>query len=447
MTPTSINNFAPEIFSANSAFTDQLSIGGVSASNLVKEFGSPLFVVDEGDFGSRATSFKASLEKNFESHAGTVYYASKAFLNKEIARWIDKAGLGIDVASGGELAVVLSVGFPADRIGMHGNNKSEDEITAAISAGVGTIVIDSAFEIERVARIAASLKKIQKVYIRVTPGVEAHTHEAISTAHEDVKFGFSLASGSAWKAIEEVQSHPSLNLAGLHAHVGSQVFDEEGFGLAAERLIELLAKFNAHFATQLPHLDLGGGYGVAYLPGEESLNVDGILSKLSTIVKAECEKVGVRVPTISIEPGRAIAAPTTTTLYTVGTTKNIELDGGNSRRYIAVDGGFTDNLRPALYGAKYHAILANRISTAKSILSRVVGKHCESGDILIRDIDLAEDIVPGDILAVPVTGAYGRSMGNNYNHLTRPAVVAVKDGKARVIVRRETIEDLLALDI
>lgn len=441
------NGFASEIFSANSTFTDELSIGGVTASNLVKEFGSPLFVVDEGDFVSRATSFKASLEKNFESHAGTVYYASKAFLNKEIARWIDKAGLGIDVASGGELAVVLSVGFPADRIGMHGNNKSEEEITTAITAGVGTIVIDSAFEIERVARIAASLKKIQKVYIRVTPGVEAHTHEAISTAHEDVKFGFSLSSGAAWKAIEDVQSHPSLNLAGLHAHVGSQVFDEEGFGLAAERLIGLLAKFSAHFDTQLPHLDLGGGYGVAYLPGEESLNVDAILSKLAAIVKSECQKVGIRVPSVSIEPGRAIAAPTTTTLYTVGTTKNIELDGGNSRRYIAVDGGFTDNLRPALYGAKYHAILANRISNAKSILSRIVGKHCESGDILIRDIDLAEDIVPGDILAVPVTGAYGRSMGNNYNHLTRPAVVAVRDGKVRVIVRRETIEDLLSLDI
>ena len=452
MTPThsashSAHGFAPEIFSSYSAFESELSIAGVSASELVQNFGSPLFVVDEDDFRSRATAFKNSLDKHFGTHAGRVYYASKAFLNKEIARWIDDLGIGIDVASGGELAVALSVNFPAERIQVHGNNKSEAEIEKAINAGVGAIVIDSFHEIERVARIAATHHRIQPVFIRVTAGIEAHTHEFIATAHEDVKFGFSLASGSAWKAIEVIESLSSLKLVGLHSHIGSQIFDAQGFAVAAERMIGLLAKFHEHFDDQLPELDLGGGYGVAYLPGEEAVDPDSIMAELAAVVMAECAKAGIRTPRISIEPGRAIAAPTTTTLYTVGTTKNIELDGGNTRRYIAVDGGFTDNMRPALYDAKYHAIIANRISSAHPVLSRIVGKHCESGDIIIRDIDLPEDLHPGDLIAVPVTGAYGRQMASNYNHLTRPAVVAVKDGKARVIVRRETEADLLALDI
>ena len=440
-------SFNPEIFSAGSSFGSELSIGGVSASNLAKEFGTPLFVVDEDDFKARAMSFKSALDKHFGSHAGRVYYASKAFLNKEIARWIDGTGIGIDVASGGELAVALAVNFPVDRIQVHGNNKSEAEIEKAVVAGVGAIVIDSMQEIERVARIAATHKKIQKVFIRVTAGIEAHTHEFIATAHEDVKFGFSLASGAAWRGIEEIETLKSLKLIGLHSHIGSQIFDAQGFAVAAERLISLLAKFHEHYADQLAELDLGGGFGVAYLPGEESVNADSVLAELAKTVIAECAKAGINVPHISIEPGRAIAAPTTTTLYTVGTTKNIELDGGNTRRYIAVDGGFIDNMRPALYDAKYHAILANRVSSSHDVTSRIVGKHCESGDVIIRDINLPEDIHPGDLIAVPVTGAYGRQMGSNYNHLTRPAVVAVKDGKARVIVRRESEADLLALDI
>ena len=419
--------FAPEIFSENSKFDSHLSIAGVSAEALIQEFGSPLFVVDESDFKARALTFKTALDKHFGNQAGSVYYASKAFLNKEIARWIESVGIGIDVASGGELAVALAVNFPPERIQVHGNNKSEAEIEKAIVAGVGAIVIDSFHEIERVARIAAAHEKIQNVFIRVTPGIEAHTHEFIATAHEDVKFGFSLASGSAWKAIEEIEALKSLKLVGLHSHIGSQIFDALGFGVAAERVISLLAKFRDHYSDELPELDLGGGYGVAYLPGEESVNIDSVLAQLSSIVIRECASVGIRVPRISIEPGRAIAADT--------------------RRYIAVDGGFTDNMRPALYDAKYHAILANRLSSSHDVLSRIVGKHCESGDIIIRDIQLPQDIVPGDILAVPVTGAYGRQMASNYNHLTRPAVIAVIDGKARLIVRRETEADLLALDI
>ena len=435
------------IYSRNTKIENGLSIAGVSAKTLAQEYGTPLFVIDEDDFRFRAQSFKNALEKHFGSHAGTVYYASKAFLNKEIARWVESEGLGIDVATGGELASVLASGFPAERITMHGNNKSEEEITSAIKAGVGIIALDSHVEIERVARIASNAKKIQNVIIRVTPGVEAHTHEFIATAHEDQKFGFSLATGAAWRAIEEVQVHTSLNLIGLHAHIGSQIFSAAGYELAAERLLGLMATFRDHYDTQLQHLDIGGGFGVAYLPEEQSVDIDSIFAKLAPRIESIANKLQLHIPKISIEPGRAIAAPTTTTLYTVGTTKNIELDGGDSRRYIAVDGGFIDNLRPALYGAKYHCVLANRTSTSHAIASRVVGKHCESGDILIRDINLPEDVAPGDLLAVPVTGAYGRMMANNYNHLTRPAVVAVKDGKASLIVRRESIDDILALEL
>jgi len=434
-------------YSGNAAFDGELSIAGVSAQSLAQEFGTPLFVIDEADFIERASAWKVALEKNFGENAGTVYYAGKAFLNKEVARWVANLGIGLDVCSAGELAVATSVDFPTARIEMHGNNKSEAEIESAISSGVGTIVMDSFHEIERVARIAARLGKIQKVYLRMTAGVEAHTHEFISTAHEDQKFGFSIASGAAWKAIEETLTHKSLNLAGIHSHIGSQIFINDGFEVAATRLIELLAKYHEHFDLQLPELDLGGGYGIAYLPGETGLLPDEVLGAIATVVKSECEKHGLRVPKISIEPGRHIVGPTTTTIYEVGTTKNVELEGGLTRRYISIDGGMSDNIRPSLYGAKYTALLANRLSTAATVDSRIVGKHCETGDIVILEIDLPGDIAPGDLIAVPATGAYGRSMASNYNHIPRPAVVAVRAGVARLLTRRESISDLLALDI
>ncbi len=436
-----------EPYSGNSSFDHELVIGGVSARALAQEFGTPLFVIDEADFFDRAVAWKSALEHHFGDTAGTVYYAGKSFLNKEVARWVHTVGIGLDVCSGGELAVATSIGFPMDRVELHGNNKSEDEIRAAITAGVGIIVMDSFHEIERVARIAAELKKIQRVYLRLTPGVEAHTHEFISTAHEDQKFGFSIASGAAWRAIEKSLEHSSLSLVGLHSHIGSQIFNNEGFEIAATRLIELLAKYRDHFDRQLPELDLGGGYGIAYLPGESSLVASDVLGAIATVVKSECEKHGLTVPKISIEPGRHIVGPTTTTLYEVGTTKSVELDGGDSRRYISIDGGMSDNIRPSLYGAQYTALIANRLSTADLVSSRIVGKHCETGDIVIREIDLPEDVAPGDLLAVPATGAYGRSMASNYNHMPRPAVVAVRGGKARLITRRESINDLLALDI
>jgi len=440
--------FDPAVFSRHSRFdVDHLSIATIPASDLVAEFGTPLFVVDEADFRSRAAQWKSALEEAFGVSAGSVYYAAKSFISKEVARWVEQVGVGLDVCTGGELAVAQASGFPANRVELHGNNKSEDEIREAISYGVHTIVIDSFFEIERVARIASELNVLQRVYIRVTPGVEAHTHEFISTAHEDVKFGFSLASGAAWDAISAIRVEKSLKLVGLHSHIGSQIFESEGFAAAAAKLITLLARFKETYGDQLPELDLGGGYGIAYLPGEVTLDPSSVLNELAEIVKRECAAAQIAVPIISIEPGRAIVGPTTTTLYTVGTTKDVELDGGQSRRYIAVDGGMSDNIRPALYGAEYIAILANRLPLGPTQVSRVVGKHCESGDIIIRDIELSADIQPGDILAVPATGAYGYSMASNYNHVPRPAVIAVIDGKARLIVRRESIADLLALEI
>lgn len=440
--------FDPAIFSMNSAFElDHLTIGGVSATDLAQEFGTPLFVVDEADFLFRATAWKSALESAFGESAGTVFYAAKSFIAKEIARWVEGVGIGLDVCTGGELAIAQAIGFPGSRIELHGNNKSEQEIATAIEYGVHTIVIDSFFEIERVARLAQEANKVQRVYIRVTPGVEAHTHEFISTAHEDVKFGFSLSSGAAWDAIAEISNQPSLTLMGLHSHIGSQIFNSEGFAAAAKKLISLLARYRDSYGRELPELDLGGGYGIAYVPGEETLRPLQVLTELAIVVKAECASVQITVPKISIEPGRAIVGPTTTTLYTVGTTKSVELDGGISRRYVSVDGGMSDNIRPALYGAEYLAIIANRLPLGPNCNSRIVGKHCESGDIVIRELQLSQDTQPGDLLAVPATGAYGRSMASNYNHLPRPAVVAVIDGKARIIVRRESIADLLALEL
>jgi len=440
--------FDAAVFSSNSSFElDHLTIGGVSASQLATEFGTPLYVIDEVDFLHRAESWRNALADSFGENAGTVYYAAKSFLNKEIARWVSAVGIGLDVCTGGELAVAKAVGFDGARMELHGNNKSEEEISDAVQYGVRTIVVDSFFEIERVGRIAAEFGKQQRVLIRVTPGVEAHTHEFISTAHEDVKFGFSLASGAAWDAIADIKARPSLDLVGLHSHIGSQIFEIEGFAAAAEKLISLLSKYRDYYGRELPELDLGGGYGIAYVPGEYTPDPYVVISELATVVRESCSRANIKMPRISIEPGRAIVGPTTTTLYTVGTTKNVELEDGSNRAYIAVDGGMSDNIRPALYGAEYLAIIANRLPLGPTKNSRIVGKHCESGDILIREIQMSSDIQPGDLIAIPATGAYGRSMASNYNHLTKPAVVAVRDGSARIITKRESIADILAMDI
>ena len=425
----------------------ELSIAGMTAQTLAKEFGTPTFFIDEADFRERALAWDKALKDAFGSHAGTVYYASKAFICTEVARWIKEIGIGIDVSTGGEMAVALAGSIDPAKIEVHGNNKSLGEIEKAISVGVESIVIDSLYEIERVADAAKKAGKVQRVLLRITPGIQAHTHESIATAHEDVKFGFSIASGAAWAAITAVRTHPSLELRGVHAHIGSQIFGYKSFEILSERLISLLAQYRDEFKSELPELDLGGGYGIAYLPGDETVDPVEAMNALAAAVTKNCATHKLQIPRVSIEPGRAIVGPTMFTLYEVGTVKDVTLENGTHRRYISVDGGMSDNIRPSLYGAEYTTILANRTSTAAHVSSRLVGKHCETGDIVIREIDLPDDIVPGDLLAVPATGAYGRSMASNYNHVPRPPVVAVKDGKARVIVRRETEADLLRLDI
>jgi diaminopimelate decarboxylase len=425
----------------------ELSISGISAKDLAQEFGTPTFFIDEADFRARALAWNSALKEAFGDKAGTVYYASKAFTCTEVARWIKDLGIGIDVSTGGEMAVALAAGIDPKSIEVHGNNKSIAEIEKAISVGVETIVIDYRYESDRVATAAAKVGKVQRVLLRLTPGIQAHTHESISTAHEDVKFGFSISSGAAWAAITSVHEHSSLELRGFHAHIGSQIFGFESFEILAERFVTFLAKYRDEFKKELPELDLGGGYGIAYVAGDVTVDPVEAMQVLANAVKTHCTAFNLQLPTVSIEPGRAIVGPTMFTLYEVGTVKDVTLENGTHRRYISVDGGMSDNIRPSLYGAEYTTILANRTSTAKNTSSRLVGKHCETGDIIIREIDLPEDIVPGDLLAVPATGAYGRSMASNYNHVPRPSVVAVKDGKARVIVRRESIDDLLALDI
>ena len=445
------SKYPTSLFSSNLTFVGEgenggvLSIAGCSGEKLVKEFGSPLFVIDQADFFLRAKSWRQVLDTSFGG--GQLYYAAKSFICVEIAKWLKELKLGLDVCSAGELAVALAADFPASDIEFHGNNKSEGEITTAIKAGVGTIVIDSFDELTRVAEIAKSLKKTQKVYLRLTPGVDAHTHEFISTAHEDVKFGFSIASGAANEAIEKCMEQSSLNLAGIHCHIGSQIFEVEGFKIAAQRLVAVLATFRDKYSKELAELNIGGGYGIAYTKDESGISPDVVIPAIASVIKDECAKAKLAVPRISIEPGRAIVGPTTTTLYLVGTTKSVKLDNGSERRYISVDGGMSENIRPALYGAVYSAFLANRSSTAELISSRVVGKHCETGDILISEINLPSDIKAGDLLAIPATGAYGRSMASNYNHISRPAVITVINGSARVILRRENEQDLLNLDV
>ena len=435
------------MWSSNVETGTQLSISSIPISQLAKEFGTPAFIMDENDFRTRAAAWNSALNDAFGSQAGSVYYAAKAFICVEVARWIKDIGIGIDVCTGGELAVALKGGIDPKKIEVHGNNKSVAEIEKAVAVGVGTIVIDSLIEIERVAAAAAAHGIVQKVLLRLTPGIEAHTHESIATAHEDVKFGFSIASGAAWKAITTVRATKSLQLAGFHAHIGSQILETEGFEISAQRLIALLAKYRDEYSEQLPELDLGGGYGIAYLPSDVALDPLEAMTTLAAVVKEKCATHNLAIPRISIEPGRAIVGPTMMTIYEVGTTKDVTLENGKNRRYISVDGGMSDNLRPALYEAEYTAVLANRTSNAGKISSRIVGKHCETGDIVIREIDLESDIAPGDLLATPATGAYGRSMATNYNHVPRPPVIAVKDGKARIILRRETEDDLLGLDI
>ena len=424
-----------------------LSLAGISAAQLAKDFGTPTFFLDEAAYRGRALAWHNGLQNEFGPHAGTIYYAAKSFICTAVAQWISEIGIGIDVCTGGELAVALAGGINPSKIEVHGNNKSVSEIERALSVGVKTIVMDSLFEIDRVAAAARKHGVRQGVMLRLTPGIEAHTHEKISTAHEDVKFGFSIASGAAWQAVQAVAEHPELELRGVHCHIGSQIFGVEAHEIATDRLLAFMGKYRDTYGTQLPELDLGGGFGIAYIDGEVTVEPADVLPAIGVAVRAACAKYSLDLPVISLEPGRNIVGPTMFTLYEVGTVKDVVLDDGAVRKYVSVDGGMSENARTALYDAEYTAVIAQRASNAPHVLSRLVGKHCETGDIIIANIQLPADIAPGDLIATPATGAYGRSMASNYNHVPRPPVVAVKDGKARVIVRRENEADLLALDV
>lgn len=420
-----------------------LSIAGVDCRDLVAEFGSPLYVLDEEQVRLTARTYREAYE---QAGAGIVYYAAKAFLATAVARWVHEEGLGLDVASAGELEVAVRAGVPGDRIIMHGNNKSMADIERAIEVGVGRIVIDSFEEIVRIADAASRAGIVQSVLVRVTVGVEAHTHDFISTAHEDQKFGLSVASGDALEAVRRIIKLPSLNFLGLHSHIGSQIFDAQGFEVAAERIVSLAKRVWDDLGTEVSVLNLGGGMGIAYLPGDDPLDIPVMAGLIGEIVAKECANAGLPMPALAFEPGRAIVGPAGITVYEVGTVKDVTLDDGGSRAYISVDGGMSDNIRTALYGAEYSVALASRESSAPHRLSRVVGKHCESGDIVVRDAMLPDDVVASDLLAVAATGAYCRSMASNYNHLPKPAVVSVRDGKASVVLRRESVDDLLRLD-
>ncbi|MFD5387803.1 diaminopimelate decarboxylase [Streptomyces sp. NPDC127074] len=438
--PADLNQLDPRVWSRTVGrnVDGVATVGGIDVKTLAEEFGTPGYFLDEDDFRARCRAWREAFGDDAD-----VFYAGKAFLSRAVVRWLTEEGLNLDVCSAGELATALAAGMPAERIALHGNNKSTGEIERAVEAGVGRIVLDSFQEIARVAHIAQRLGRRQRVQIRITVGVEAHTHEFIATAHEDQKFGIPLAGGLAAEAVRRALKLDGLELIGIHSHIGSQIFDTSGFEVAAHRVVGLLGEIRDEHGVELPEIDLGGGLGIAYTSEDDPREPHEIAKALRDIVHRECDAAGLAVPRLSVEPGRAIVGPTAFTLYEVGTVK--ELPG--LRTYVSVDGGMSDNIRTALYDADYSVALVSRSSTAEPMLSRVVGKHCESGDIVVRDAFLPADLAPGDLIAVPATGAYCRSMASNYNHALRPPVVAVRDGRAREIVRRETEEDLLRLDV
>lgn len=426
-----------------------IEVGGVSVAELAERFGTPLYVVDEHEARERAVEVRSALQRAFAEvgSAAKVYYAGKAFLSIEVARWMAEAGLNIDVCSGGELAIALAAGVPAERLGFHGNNKSLAEIDRAVSVGVGALIIDSLQEIDRVAEAASRHGAVQRVRLRVNSGVHAHTHAFLATAHEDQKFGIAL--DDAAEAVARIRSHAGLHFLGLHCHIGSQIFGADGFAESAARLLTVHRQLLA--GGDVPELNLGGGFGIAYTAIDDPAPIDALARSIAQTVAAACEELDVPIPAVAFEPGRSIIGTAGLTLYTVGTTKDVTVsaqDDGETavRRYVSVDGGMSDNARPALYGADYSARIAGRESAAQPALVRVAGKHCESGDIVVDAEYLPGDVTPGDLLAVPATGAYCWSLASNYNYLGRPAVVAVRDGAARVIVRGETEADLLARD-
>ncbi len=447
--PTDLNAIDARIWprTAKRNTHGELTVGDVAVSALIRQYGSPLYVVDQEDFETRLLSIKRAFSDaaNKIGTTAKLYYASKALLTADVVRWVMDAGLSVDVSTGGELAVALAAGAKGERLGLHGNNKSLIEISKAIASDVGAIVIDSELEIERIAAVALAQGKTQAVRLRVNSGVHAHTHEHLATAREDQKFGVAL--NDVPELVAKIRSHTHLRFLGLHSHIGSQIFVVDGFVAAAERLLEVHAQLLK--AGEVPELNLGGGFGISYTEADKPLGIEDMATRIMQAVAAKCAALGIAVPKLAFEPGRIIAGPAGITLYSVGTIKDVNVSEqgiGATRKYVSVDGGMSDNARPALYQAEYSAMIASRVTSASPALARVVGKHCESGDIVVRHDYLPSDVSINDVLAVAATGAYCFSLSSNYNFLTRPAMVAVKSGKSSLLIRAETENDLLSRD-
>ena len=419
---------------------NHLFVGGVDMVELARTQGTALYVFDEADLRHRMSTYMKSFRAEYPN--SDVIYASKAFLNKAVLQLVMDEGLCLDVSGGGELAIALAAGFPADRIVVHGNSKTELELAEAIQAGAGRIVVDSITELERISRIAGELGKVQDVFLRITPGVEADTHDYIKTGCEDSKFGFTMRDDFAFESVLAAISAENVRLAGLHMHIGSQILKLEPFAEAIDVMIELFARVKEACGYEIDELDVGGGPGVAYQAEDVPAVIDEFARIVTDALNASCEKYGVAVPRVLCEPGRSIVATPGITLYTVGTIKNLP----GIRKFVAVDGGMSDNIRTALYHASYEATVANKADQPRTQIVTIVGKHCESGDAVVLDGSLQE-AQPGDVVCVFGTGAYCHSMSSNYNGNVRPAVVFVKDGQARVVSRRQTYADLMACDV
>ena len=403
-----------------------LSIGGLGLAEIAERFGTPTYVLDEEHLRARCREYSKAMAPH------EVAYAAKAFWCRAMARWIAEEGLALDVCSEGELTVAAAAGFPAGRILLHGNGKTLNELSAALDYGVGRVVVDSVGE---VVQLAALADRRQQVLVRVTPGVDAHVHRAVTTGTEDQQFGLSIAAGAAADIAHRILRLPSLELTGVHCHLGSQITSLDAFETAARRLVAFMAGLGG-----LPELNLGGGHAVPYRPADQGLDIASFAERIIGVVEQECAAYGIPVPRLTVEPGRAIVGPAGVTLYRVLAVKR------GARLFVVVDGGMSDNPRPALYGSRYHVERVGTRAAAKTEPMTVVGQHCEAGDVLAPDAHLPRNIRPGDLLAVPCTGAYHHAMASNYNHLTRPPVIAVRDGQARPVIRRETDEDLLRRD-
>lgn len=417
-----------------------LEIGGCDTAELKAQYGTPLYIVDEQAVRDRCREYTGAFKASGLKYQ--VAYASKAFCVMAMCRLAEEEGLSLDVVSDGELYTALQAGFPAERIHFHGNNKTPDEIEMALNARIGCFVVDNTTELHLLQAMAADKNQQVKVLLRVTPGVEAHTHEYISTGQTDSKFGFDIGNGAAYEAVKLASAQRNLELLGVHSHIGSQIFEVEGFQMTVQRVAEFAATVKNGLGLDFKVVNLGGGFGIRYVEGDTPLEVSQYVKAITDAVKNHFAGTYHELPEIWVEPGRSIIGDAGTTLYTIGSSKDIP----GVRKYVAVDGGMTDNPRPALYESRYEAMLANRGNDKAEETVSIAGKCCESGDMLIWDLELPKSN-PGDMLAVSCTGAYNYSMASNYNRIRKPAVVFVKDGASELVVRRETLDDIVRLDV